>query len=1145
VNKSQVRLAYLIVGLIAALLVELSLPAGKLVACGDGTLPEVAPKIALERLESTWTSSGGLGYDTSFSRPLLFPVILLDYGLSKIRLAPIAINHSWLFIILILQALLTVRLIRELFPRVQSVPAIVFGGAASILNPFMLLSMHGIYESSAISVAVFPGIAASLLRYINTRRATALIEFAIWTGVAATTINIAVTAVASIFLVALVGPVAFSGSERFRTKFARILPIIFIYAGIHMIWYVPSFHWIANSLHQFSTDQQKYSIDTFNVTSRFTSFGGAARLVGSYLFFNPVGVHPFIPEGVEYLSNPFLILCSLCLPFIATSSLLFVRLYGYRVVAIAVTTLIAIFLSTGLHGTLFWLFMHSEVFAAFRNFFDKFEWMVVVGYCLLASVTLDAVSRWPRRKSIAIVAAAFVSLAIAAYPILAGRLFWPQCFVTIPSRYYALGQWLDQHPGRTLQMPVAPAGFDTYDWGYVGSGINLNLTIAPIVSRYYDAVSAGNGLVNDTLQNYRTTVGEKSVARLLGMVDIQHVVYDPTIDVGYFNTFYSAKMPFALDGMRLVRTFGPIRVYDVDKAFLAGNVYAAKHIVVGARDLVEAGKLASSLPVDGRVTFVPAGDTGRLQGIAMALVEHGADVSRHLATLRHESFIWLRPSMVHIQTTKINGEGVFLDDGDRTIAATGAAQTVTYGFHRPVQFSIGGGSPDFLAIIKKKLSLCADPRSTVEMDLAVPTIPLRKKTGIIVLSYSSHNVRLLSMRITGSDQPRRDIFVPLTAGNGRAQWARLFRISTTTRRLILTFSATAGSEGGCAYFAPAFIGVAAQNNRWTLLANNGSYRLTPPYFASDPRALYLGVTSLRPIHSLAAPMMESYDYRKYGVWSDPQLTQTRNSSYTVGASITRSRFKQQSLIRSYGAPAMITAYFDHLLPGAEYKCTFSLLHKNGVVPRAAIYAKAVFLAGRTMQETAQPRSVAIFFREPGNSSDAIVNFITGENSSGYTANVVGRPELTLVDSAPQLVAVANWRNASTPRMLSFKWRNPTSLAIRVRRAPPAFLLVFNEAYSNGWKITTPPKIRADHVFVNFFENGWVIHGGGDFTLKLRYDNEEYARIGALLGIGFVLLGFVLRRGLQGVTTSRRRAPGALQESSTTLFGVTRRKRRNS
>lgn len=1123
-------LPYIVTGLFCAVIAALSIQHGQFVAAGDSFLPELAPSAALSHASSTWDHAAGLGRDNSLARPYLFPIIALDVIFSKVGLPSTFANHFWIYFVVISQGIFALRLFRTLFPNMRTSPAQLFVPFAAIVNPFTTISIHELYTTTLISIAVFPGVIASAIRYCEDRRSSAMVEFLILTAVSATAVNLGISVVESGLLGFVF--VAHFSTARSMDQRLSVLQLLSVYLAVVCIWYIPDFHALRSLFSQLMEDQRKYSDDTLRVTAESSYIFNAVRLVGEYLYFNKVGPRPFIAGGTLYLTSPWLIWSTLFLPALAAAALAIRDRSRTKKVVLFLICLVCLFFAKGISapgGNIFaWLYNHLAFFRAFRDSFNKFEWVVVLCYVFLGAITLDGVIRGlPKFLRLTSLMFSGSIVAVAGYPVLAGQMLWPHSFITIPDDYFTMAAWFNSKPddGRLLEVPVSPSIFDTYSWGYVGAGILPNLINRPVVARLWDDGAPSTKAINDAMQEFPSVLGDANVAPLLGAFGIRYIVADASVDVKFLGNLHSANMPNPSKGFVLANGKNDVKVYKAQSRLVSPYFYAARQLVEGPKTLRELAYTCRVLGSCREVAVLPPSIAHLLPVRHYALVSFrrngdGRPLPRHFRVFENPSIIDFPDGQ--LSSPKPTETISFTDFGNlSTVTPEAAAQApIIYAGMPPVSYtvSIHRGSPhaEFSSLVQRsRRELCALGYKASEETLHFSTIPIQRHTALLLVVYRSP----VPLNVTLTDPEHSDkVFGASLPGTSKSRaFARFFQVEGTSKQLKLTLSAKPSYGSACAMVSRLIIAINTKRiPNLNLFGGDNNFHATPPYMAAHENIM--NVANNRVISNPGHGRADSYNDSSRKVasysdtsssWSAPEVTgNLAVDSHHVWSSSDGAAGTQNTTVDISNASAAVRAAFGHLLPGAEYVLSFPIHRLTGSARLTILSETQEYLASQTIEDTRGTHYVKIPFRLSGDAVGVTVYLYLNTSSSGRSINVFGTPQLTLVEQAPRVFQIESSERTSNPT-IEVQSVGASRFNISVHNAPRQFVLVFNSSYTNNWRLLTPPSVSAKHFAANLYVNGWLITGSGNYALGLHYDGDDYAKIAIICSFGCIFMGFIL------------------------------------
>ncbi len=814
--------AYVAVAFAAAAVVSISIKphlfAGLL---GDNIAPELNPGIAAHQITSIWNDDAGLGQDSTGFRPYIFPFLAFDLVFSALGLPGTFSNHFWIYFIAIAQACLTLRLLRTLVPSAHP-SAQLFCGLSALLNPYMLFSMHAYFPPTMLSVAVFPGVLAAAIRYWRTAASGALVEFAVWTLFAAADVNEGLILVSSLAL-AYAGAF-FLARHPAAATLRALLVCALIYVGVFSVWWIPIARVTQAQLGALVTSARQYDLQTLQGSSQFTSLGGSVRLVGDYLFANAIGDVPFIAEGSKYEHDAVLVAGTSILPCIAALSLIACR-RRWLVAGVMLPAIVAILLVQGTGppaGNAFlWAFNHVTIWHAFRDPYSKFMWIVALAYSLLAALAINgAFSRWNRNIAIGLAAFAFLGVAAANYPFFVGHMFWPKSYVAVPQRYREMAAWFAARPkGRIVQLPIDPGVFATYDWGYVGDGINTHLIDAPVLSRYADVGLPGNKELDDVLERFRSRLGTRQIGPLLALYGFRYIINDDADNVQFLGPLYADFLDRPVAAMHRAARFESISIYRINPAMVNADIYAASKVISGVHTLTELGVACRLL--------------GSCRDVALAAPTGGISTSYFSFDRRHNAPAGSTnvPERVYSSVPLVS-EGkkgtaeALIDYGNRTTGPGSPITGVIYAGKAAVR--LHRILPERRSYLKRQIILCPLRYARTGVHLSLPQ-RFEGTTLLLALRYRSPSSPI-SLLLSTSSPTTTQMLYTLPRSVVPAYFSRYIAIPGKPARVSIEASARSSSRQSCSDIAMASLS-AANLRRSLLLGAPQNFFSTPPYMA--------------------------------------------------------------------------------------------------------------------------------------------------------------------------------------------------------------------------------------------------------------------------------------------------------------------------
>lgn len=467
---------------------------------------------------------------------------------------------------------------------------------------------------------------------------------------------------------------------------------------------------------------------------------------------------------------------------------------------------------------------------ALRDPYSKLSWLICLGYILLAGYALDYSSRrLPPGASRAIAALSAVGLAVGAWPILPGDLFWPQAKVAIPVRYAQTAQWFNSdHPGRIIEMPVAPNIFDTYAWGYAGAGINYNTVRNPILAPVFDFNSDANAALDDAFRNLHVALGDREAAYVLGLYGISYILYDGSINPSYFSAGYAARLQGALPKTYLAKRFGPIGIYAIDGSLINDIVCVPNRLLIGAHDLGEMGVACRTLNGCRGIAAISPATAAQLR--VKDVLEFRTGAAARALERQPGWTSYELPSIVR-QATPTEDIGSpppspsqkleIIDYGNGSSTAGAASEGfLEFGSASGVHLHVAANTAladrrfYYTSVVRTSApyTLCTRPGETSWLDISLRGEELAGAPALLALEYASNavvpGVALIDLTNLDPAGNVQNLYqAPLRSSSSGAWFVRLFNLNgrETSAALTLRLTASGESAGGCAYFRSVII----------------------------------------------------------------------------------------------------------------------------------------------------------------------------------------------------------------------------------------------------------------------------------------------------------------------------------------------------
>lgn len=1049
-QRVRPSLPYIISGCIAMAAAIHSMPPGKYVMGGDTILPALNPGIALTHLASTWSSSSGLGGDGSFGRALLFPFVVIDWISSKAGASPIVINNGWVVAIVVIQAITTTWLFRTLLPRLPRLAA-ASAGALAVINPYMLITFHTPYPSTALSIAVMPGAVAALVRVARNFAPKSVATLILILLVMATgDNNYGVTAAECLVLLpaTLVASVLV---RPLRTRLRFVLAVALAFVAANIMWLLPGAAYVLGAFGTLVNRSATYSATTVAVTSQYSGLGNSLRLIGDYLFFNSVGGRPYVAGGTLYASNVAVIALSSTLPVLSLIGALALR-ESRPIRVIAAATAVALFWAKGAApplGRIFvWLIVHFAALNAFRDSFSMLGWIAMYGYAILASAALCWIASharaWAGRAAAGLL---FAGAVCGAFPILMGQLFASQAVTPVPTRYFAMASWFNSQrtAGSILEMPVSPYAYDVYRWGYVGVGLNPNLIRRPILSRMSDLTSPPTEAIDNAFQYAAVNVGIGNVANVLGLYGVRYILNDESINPRYFNPgFTSTLLHGAVPGAVVAKHFPGITIYQIARALVNPLFYSPRSVFV------------SRVPL----TVTEEGELCRIRG-----------------TCKGAAFVTGRASGGH------SGTVVSFSTSPPVLAASAAVYQHSWSDElRRYAGSVYAGAPRgeplgrVGSVGKSANPICSSP---LALGGRAYRFELGRSTSYTLLRVEYRDASTNPILAVRASRGQGIFVASLRRGERPSVFARILRFPSGAKSVTVEVTVSPSSEPGCFVVTSVSLEALGSPSVAIPLSGNGAdFFATPLGVAREPN-LAAQFASEVPVHLRGGAVARVSDEGTMGAAPDTALSWTMVESLrypipaggAVALSVPRDG-AQTFDVR--GDSGDVHLFAGGLIPGARYDvsvryrdivgapATFVVLDQDG----------AVLSTGTLPYSRRWHRWEATVELPPGSSTLRLYIYLSA--GPGRAARVGLSRAVVALANPGAFVAISHVTEQPTPRVVRFESAGAAAYRVRVAGAPKRFLLVMNATYSPEWKVVGVGASQVQHVVVDGGLNGWWV-----------------------------------------------------------------------
>jgi hypothetical protein len=237
------------------------------------------------------------------------------------------------------------------------------------------------------------------------------------------------------------------------------------------------------------------------------------------------------------------------------------------------------------------IFKYISIFQVYRNPYEKFGVVFVLGYAVLFSVGLLLTSQKWRKLNIAfIITLLFLTCGYLLKPLWNGELFKNTGYVVVPTYYESANQYIiktSTSEQRLLQLPMLHGSRITYDWNYTGEEPSEFL---------FDRASVSRTLSNSQIDAFYSLLGapeffrnNKYYANILSIMNVKYVVlHKDEIPSVYYQEGINDTRSYIenWNGVSRDRDFDKLEVFKV-KSDSDNRIYLSSSII-GASNLHEA-----------------------------------------------------------------------------------------------------------------------------------------------------------------------------------------------------------------------------------------------------------------------------------------------------------------------------------------------------------------------------------------------------------------------------------------------------------------------------------------------------------------------------------------------------------------------------
>lgn len=580
--------------LLAAFLIWINFPQGRVIASGDLGIPFYRPTSILLDFMYMWVDYNCGVRQYGFPRLTYFAVLAF---LNRVGFSPTTIDRLYMCLCYFLAGASMYYLVSSVFnDESKRGLAGLFSGLVYMYNPYTMIYGAEIWYS------VVPFILGAYMKGLASKSST---KYSIYIAVAFFATNTAFPTYSHI-ISTIIPPLLytlFCALHRelnfqkvwFAAKTATLLVVANIW------WLVPT--WLTYTRELLST------LPLMEFSQTYSTVLEVMRWLGTWQIYAQYKGMPYVPYGMVYVTNPCMILVSM-VPICLSLYLLIAKPRDRSVLFFSGLTVVALFLSKGRNpplGQLYdWLLTNLPFFIAYRESI-RFVLLTSLGFSFLVGIATADLAMFlrritPKRRSTKVAkylaSIGLVTLILLpAWPIFTGYKFvnWynpPNKGFEIPSYYKEANAWFDEHSEFSRLLIVPPRGvYVAYTWGYQGISPSSQLfskpVIEPGVGRYGGTSSMGminltySLLANCTNVEYDKSEDRRALSKLIGLLNVEYIVLETDLDTDFYDLPKVSATAAVLNSSPWngpIIKIGELWIYK--NTYFAPRIYAASDVQV-------------------------------------------------------------------------------------------------------------------------------------------------------------------------------------------------------------------------------------------------------------------------------------------------------------------------------------------------------------------------------------------------------------------------------------------------------------------------------------------------------------------------------------------------------------------------------------
>lgn len=587
---TRIDLIYLGIIIILSLLPITWFKNGCIINGGDFSFPFDSPLKTLSNYFYSWNSKIGLGI--GFARgiaQLPYQLFLSLWDLLGFSLPSI---EKIFFMTMFLLAGISMYFFCKKLTKNELVSFIA--SLFYIFNPFTMIVTWRMITLSIISYASLPLVCLTFIKSIENMKPVNLLYFNLVFLIFNSCSNPIFYLLAWFILFSYAIFLYWKEEYILKTLFKNI-SILFICNLIFNIWWVLPM--LADISIEYSRAINSYveggSFAVLNISTSTADIVELLQLKGYWPFYGNFSGEPYY-NYVKLYSTVFFKVIGFFIPVIVFSALLFNKKDKKLIIFLLISVLISIFILKGVRppfGEVFYsLFFKIPFSGALRSPIDKIGILLVLSYSILFGISITGFYKFltefnKRRAVIVFISLLILIFFIYLFPFWTGEVIYdggtkvPSFHVKVPEYYKKANDWIisQNEEFRMYPYPYLEQYFgNAYEWGYgyIGSNPSEFLFSKPLVCRTEEILPQ---IIFKSLEDKNYNAGE-----LLGMIGVKYLIFFKDFSWRYHSKYFRYSPDYYMNllkerkDLRLVKTFGKLEFYEIDKKYLKPYIYALR-----------------------------------------------------------------------------------------------------------------------------------------------------------------------------------------------------------------------------------------------------------------------------------------------------------------------------------------------------------------------------------------------------------------------------------------------------------------------------------------------------------------------------------------------------------------------------------------